>query len=171
MSVFTESPVTKARRACRAPAKKPQGQKRAARRASPLNILLVEDNPGDAMLTRLALEECDIETRVTEEITDGAKAVAFLKTLGGRAGAPLPDVLLLDIGLPDTNGFEVLTAINEDRMLRKLPVVILTGFGHYAYLKNAYKGLYVAAYLKKPCRPGQLQEALFAVLSRRYGRG
>ncbi len=94
-------------------------------RGSPVDILLVEDNPGDVRLTREALEESplDIELHV---VRDGVEAMAFLRREGAHADAQRPDLVLLDLNLPRMDGREVLARIRADRELRRLPVVILT---------------------------------------------
>jgi CheY-like chemotaxis protein len=114
----------------------------------PLEVLLVEDNPGDARLTRLALEEgkmC-INLKVVE---DGVEALAFLRQEGKYADAPHPDLVLLDLNLPKKSGLEVLAEIKEDKRLKRLPVVILTTSQAEEDIVKAYN-LYANCFITKP---------------------
>jgi CheY-like chemotaxis protein len=91
----------------------------------PIEILLVEDNPGDVRLTQEALREGKllINLRV---VAEGAAALAFLRREGKYADAPRPDLILLDLNLPKKDGREVLAAIKSDEDLHRIPVVVLT---------------------------------------------
>jgi chemotaxis family two-component system response regulator Rcp1 len=94
-------------------------------RTTPVEILLVEDNPGDVRLTQEALKE----SKVTNNLSvaeDGVEALAFLKREGKYADAPRPDLLLLDLNLPKKDGRELLEEIKADENLRRIPVVVLT---------------------------------------------
>ena len=94
-------------------------------RTTPVEILLVEDNPGDVRLTQEALKE----SKVTNNLSvaeDGVEALAFLKREGKYADAPRPDLLLLDLNLPKKDGRELLEEIKADDTLRRIPVVVLT---------------------------------------------
>jgi CheY-like chemotaxis protein len=88
-------------------------------------ILLVEDNAGDVRLTREALREADVSIDLTA-VPDGEQALAFLRGEGAHAGAPRPDLILLDLNLPKKNGLEVLEEIKRDPELRRTPVIMLT---------------------------------------------
>ena len=94
-------------------------------RGTPVEILLVEDNPGDVRLTREAFKEGKVlnELRVAK---DGVEAMAFLRREGEYADAPRPDLILLDLNLPKKDGREVLADIKAHDDLRRIPVVILT---------------------------------------------
>ena len=89
------------------------------------SILLVEDNAGDVRLTREALREADVAVELTA-VPDGDQALAFLRAEGEHAGAPRPDLILLDLNLPKKNGLEVLEEIKRDPELRSTPVIMLT---------------------------------------------
>jgi two-component system, chemotaxis family, response regulator Rcp1 len=89
------------------------------------SILLVEDNAGDVRLTREALREADLSVELTA-VPDGEQALAFLRNEGEHAGAPRPDLILLDLNLPKKNGLEVLEEIRHDPALRTTPVIMLT---------------------------------------------
>ena len=94
-------------------------------RTTPVEILLVEDNPGDVRLTQEALKE----SKVTNNLSvaeDGVEALAFLKREGQYADAPRPDLLLLDLNLPKKDGRELLEEIKADENLKRIPVVVLT---------------------------------------------
>jgi CheY-like chemotaxis protein len=96
---------------------------------NPLNkeieILLVEDNPGDVRLTKEALRECKMHNRLTV-VEDGLAALACLKREGEFKNASLPDLILLDLNLPKLDGREVLKVIKNDDRTKRIPVVILT---------------------------------------------
>lgn len=91
----------------------------------PVEILLVEDNPGDVRLTRESLKDGKIHTRLNV-VSDGEEALAFLYRRGPYATAPRPDLILLDLNLPRRSGREVLAEIKVDENLRRIPVVVLT---------------------------------------------
>ena len=91
----------------------------------PVEILLVEDNPGDVRLTREALKEGKVLNNL-HRVEDGVEAMAFLRREGKHADAPRPDVILLDLNLPRKGGREVLAEIKGDPNLRRIPVVVLT---------------------------------------------
>ena len=90
-----------------------------------IEILLVEDNPGDVRLTKEALRECKMHNRLTV-VEDGLAALAFLKKEGDFKDTPLPDLILLDLNLPKIDGREVLKIIKSDLRTKRIPVVILT---------------------------------------------
>lgn len=90
-----------------------------------IEILLVEDNPGDVRLTLEALKAGKINNKV-QVLTDGEQAVDYLKRKNGYAKRPLPDLILLDLNLPKLSGREVLAIIKEDSELKHIPVIILT---------------------------------------------
>ena len=91
----------------------------------PIEILLVEDNPGDIRLTQEGLKEGKIFNNLSV-VEDGIEALAFLRHEGKYADAPRPDLILLDLNLPRKDGREVLQEIKSDPSLRRIPVVILT---------------------------------------------
>jgi chemotaxis family two-component system response regulator Rcp1 len=91
----------------------------------PIEILLVEDSPGDVRLTQEVLKEGHVENHLNV-VQDGVEALAFLYREGPYHHAPRPDVILLDLNLPKKDGREVLYQIKTDKNLRRIPVVILT---------------------------------------------
>ncbi len=90
-----------------------------------IEILLVEDNPGDVRLTQLALQENKLKNNLNV-VYDGEQALLFLHRQGEYADAPRPDIILLDLNLPRKDGREVLAEIKEDQNLKCIPVVVLT---------------------------------------------
>lgn len=90
-----------------------------------IHVLLVEDNPGDAELTRQALASSKLDIELTT-VDDGEKALKYLRRQPPYADSTLPDLLLLDLNLPKVSGEEVLREVKSDKALRGLPVVILT---------------------------------------------
>jgi len=90
-----------------------------------IEILLVEDNPGDVRLTREALKEAKVRNSLSV-VADGVEAMAFLRREGIYSAAPRPDIVLLDLNLPRKDGRQVLTEVKADPDLRRIPVVILT---------------------------------------------
>jgi len=113
-----------------------------------VEILLVEDNPGDVRLTREALKEGKIRNNLHVAM-DGVEALAFLRQEGAHAGAPRPDIILLDLNLPRKNGREVLEEIKEDPVLRQIPVVVLTTSEAEQDVARAYT-LHANCYISKP---------------------
>ena len=91
----------------------------------PVEILLVEDNPGDARLAQEALKDSKMINKL-HHVEDGVEAMAFLRKQGRFKGVPRPDLILLDLNLPKKDGREVLKEIKDDENLRRIPVVILT---------------------------------------------
>jgi two-component system, chemotaxis family, response regulator Rcp1 len=114
----------------------------------PLEILLVEDNPGDVRLTREALKEGEIRSNL-QVVTDGVQALEYLRREGGYAGAVRPDLILLDLNLPRRDGREVLEAIKADPTLRSIPVVVLTSSQAEQDITRAYE-LHANCYVSKP---------------------
>jgi CheY-like chemotaxis protein len=113
-----------------------------------LQLLLVEDNPGDVELTREALHEVPVPCRLSVA-RDGAEALRFLRREGAHAGAPRPDLVLLDLNLPRLDGRAVLAAVKQDPALRAIPVVVLTTSRAPADVREAY-ALHANAYVVKP---------------------
>lgn len=121
-------------------------------------ILLVEDNPGDILLTRKAFEASQILTSL-HVVTDGTAALEFLRRQGGHAEAPRPDLVLLDINLPGLDGHEVLAAIKADEDLCQIPVVMLTSSDHDRDVTTSYRN-HANSYICKPPTLGGLIKAL-----------
>lgn len=113
-----------------------------------LEILLVEDNPGDARLTLLALHDAKVVNRLHLAV-DGVEAMAFLRREGRHAGAPRPDIILLDLNLPKKDGREVLAELKSDADLKRIPVVVLTTSKSEEDVLRAYN-LNANSYITKP---------------------
>jgi len=113
-----------------------------------IEILLVEDNLGDARLTTEALKEAKVRNKL-RHIDDGVEALAFLRRQGKHAGAPRPDLILLDLNLPRKDGREVLAEIKADPYLKRIPVVILTTSQAEEDILKAYN-LNANCYVSKP---------------------
>ena len=114
----------------------------------PLEVLLVEDSPGDVRLTREAFRDAQAFIHLHVAF-DGVDAMEFLHRQGAHVGAPRPDFILLDLNLPRMDGREVLAQIKEDDSLKMIPVVILTTSEDEADIVKSYE-LQANCYLKKP---------------------
>jgi len=114
----------------------------------PIEILLVEDNPGDVRLTVEALKEAKVRNELYV-VGDGVAALAFLRREGEYASAPRPDLILLDLNLPKKDGREVLAEIKGDPDLRRIPVVILTVSQAEEDILRSYD-LHANCYVTKP---------------------
>ncbi|WP_375503996.1 response regulator [uncultured Nostoc sp.] len=114
----------------------------------PIEVLLVEDNPGDAQLTRIALEESKISIHLNV-VEDGVEAMAFLRKQEKYVKAAHPDIVLLDLNLPRKDGREVLAEIKGDEKLKRIPVVILTTSQAEEDILKAYN-LCANCYITKP---------------------
>lgn len=116
--------------------------------STPIEILLVEDNPGDARLTREALREGKIRNNLHHAI-DGVEALAFLKREGDKKDAPMPDLVLLDLNLPRKDGRQVLSEMKADPRLCMIPVVVLTTSEAEMDIVKSYQ-LHANCYIAKP---------------------
>jgi CheY-like chemotaxis protein len=113
-----------------------------------LDVLLVEDDPGDALITREAFERSQIPN-LLHVVDDGEKALNFLRRVSEYQDAPRPSLILLDINLPRLSGLEVLTELKSDRDLLAIPVVVLTTSGAQEDILRSYQ-LHANAYVTKP---------------------
>ena len=118
-----------------------------------IEVLLVEDNPGDARLTVEVLKESKVRNKMTIA-EDGEEALAFLRREGKFANAPRPDLILLDLNLPRKDGRDVLAEIKKDENLKSIPVVILTTSQAEQDIVKTYN-LHANAYITKPFDPDQ----------------
>ena len=114
----------------------------------PPRILLVEDNPDDAKLTQLAFQHAQVEVEF-HVVDTGEKALDFLFQQGAYSAAPRPDLVLLDLNLPGTDGRTVLRQAKDDPLLRRIPIIVLSTSEADVDLALAYS-LYANAYLTKP---------------------
>jgi len=113
-----------------------------------IEILLVEDDPGDVLITREAFAENKVRNHLSV-VSDGEAAMAFLRREGEFASAPRPDLVLLDLNLPRKAGHEVLAEIKSDADLQRIPVVILTTSDAEEDILRSYD-LHANAYVTKP---------------------
>ncbi len=116
--------------------------------ATPIEILLVEDSPGDVRLTKEALRDAKVRNNL-HVASDGMDAMAFLRRQGGYANAPRPDLVLLDLNLPKKGGRAVLEEIKLDPNLKSIPVVILTTSAAEEDILRSYQ-LHANCYITKP---------------------
>jgi two-component system, chemotaxis family, response regulator Rcp1 len=114
----------------------------------PLQVLLIEDSPGDVRLTKEAFRESNIPIKL-HVVIDGVEAMSFLQRDGTYVDAPRPDLILLDLNLPKMDGRQVLTRIKEDDRLRTIPTVILTTSEAEVDIVTSYQ-LKANCYLSKP---------------------
>ncbi|GAA1526232.1 response regulator [Dactylosporangium maewongense] len=114
----------------------------------PIEILLVEDDPGDVLITREAFADHKVSNRLTV-CADGADALRFLRREGAYATAPRPDIVLLDLNLPGVDGRAVLAAIHADPALNDIPVVVLTSSRAEEDFLRSHE-LRVDTYIAKP---------------------
>ena len=121
---------------------------RERKAAPPVEILLVEDNPGDVRLTKEALKEGKVYNNL-HWAKDGVEALEFLKRQGKHAKAPRPDIILLDLNLPKKDGREVLAVVKNDADLKHIPVVVLTTSEAEEDVLKSYS-LHANCYVTKP---------------------
>lgn len=126
-----------------------------------IQILLVEDNEGDILLTTEALEEAKINNEV-KVLRDGEKAIEYLDALKNAQPYALPDLILLDVNLPRKNGHEVLIHIKNDPQLQKLPVIMLTTSSSAKDIDQAYQE-HVNCYIVKPVEAASFLEMVTSI--------
>ncbi len=115
-----------------------------------IEILLVEDNPGDVRLLTETFREGKVHNRISV-VEDGVEALAFLRRQGKYDTAPRPDLILLDLSLPRKNGHEVLAEVKHDPDLKRIPVCVITSSEAERDILDAYNN-HVNCYLTKPVR-------------------
>jgi CheY-like chemotaxis protein len=124
----------------------------------PIEVLLVEDDPGDELITREAFEDNKIGNNL-HVVRDGLEALDFLYQRGEHAGKPRPDLILLDLNLPKYDGRQVLEKIKNDPELRAIPVVVLTTSSAEEDILRSYK-LFANAYVTKPVDLNQFMSVI-----------
>ena len=127
----------------------------------PIDILLVEDNPGDVMLVEEALSDSKVRNRL-HVVSDGEQAMEFVRRQGEHAGAPRPDLILLDLNLPKESGREVLREVKTHPDLKTIPVVVLTSSKSDDDVINSYE-LHANAYILKPVDFHQFMKVMRAI--------
>jgi two-component system, chemotaxis family, response regulator Rcp1 len=126
-----------------------------------INVLLVEDNPGDVRLTREAFREANASIHL-HVVFDGVEAMAFVRQEGPHADAPRPDLILLDLNLPKMDGREVLAQLKRDDYLKTIPTIILTTSGAQADIMRSYQ-LHANAYVSKPLQLDAFQSLVSSI--------
>ncbi len=128
---------------------------------APIEILLVEDNPGDVRLTQEAVREAKIRNTLNV-VNDGEQAIAYVRRQGEYAERPRPDLILLDLNLPRKDGREVLQDLKSDPDLHRIPVVVLTSSEAEQDILSTYD-LYANAYVTKPVDLEQFMHAVSSI--------
>ena len=125
----------------------------------PINVLLVEDNPADADLTRETFESSRLQLDLSV-VPDGAEAIAYLRRQGSHSGARRPDLILLDLNLPDMSGTDILARIKDQASpLKRTPVVVLTTTDDVREIQRCYD-LGCNVYITKPVNYGNFADAI-----------
>ena len=127
-----------------------------------VSILMIEDNPADAFLSREILSESERADYAVTTMKDGVEALAYLHKDGGRQNASKPDIILLDLNLPRMNGFEFLSRIKADPELNSIRVCILTTSGANEDIEKA-RNLKAECYLVKPLNLKAFEEAFSGI--------
>ena len=128
---------------------------------TPIEILLVEDNPDDIDLTVEAFKEGKVRNHLSVA-EDGEEALAFLRRTGRFTTAPCPDLILLDLNLPRISGSEVLAEVKRDPKLKRIPVIILTTSSHEKDILQCYE-LNANCYITKPMALGKFLAVIRAL--------
>lgn len=123
-----------------------------------IEILLIEDDPGDVRLTQEAVRDCGLASNINIA-SDGEEALAYLRRQGKYAAAGRPTLILLDLNLPGMDGREVLSEVKADPDLRRIPVVVLAASQSKDDVETAY-GLHANCYIPKPEDMGRLLEVV-----------
>jgi two-component system, chemotaxis family, response regulator Rcp1 len=131
--------------------------------AKPIEILMVEDSPGDVRLTVEALKEAKVLNNFSV-VEDGVEAMDFLRRQGKHADAPRPDLILLDLNLPKKDGREVLAEVKADDALKAIPVVVLTTSQAEQDIVRSYE-LHANCYITKPVDLDQFMTVVRSVES------
>ena len=126
-----------------------------------IEILLVEDNPGDIRLTQEALREGNMP-HILNTVMDGAEAIKYLFREGKYADAKIPDLIMLDLNLPKKDGRDVLRVIKKEKDLKRIPVVVLTTSNADNDVKDMYD-LHANCYITKPVDFDQFMDVIQAI--------
>ena len=129
----------------------------------PMEILLVEDNPGDVRLTKEALKEGKVSNSLNV-VVNGIEALAFLRQEGEYTSSPRPDLILLDLNLPLKNGHEVLRELKSDPIMRRIPVIVLTTSSAEQDILSTYD-LHANCYITKPVDLDQFMKVIQSIES------
>ena len=126
-----------------------------------IKILLVEDNPGDVILTREAFKNCELKNNI-RVATDGEKALQMLLQLAPYEQQPLPDLILLDLNLPKKDGRELLDDIKDNDRLKQIPIIVLTSSNADTDILKTYK-LHTNNYIVKPVNLASLTQIVSVI--------
>jgi CheY-like chemotaxis protein len=129
--------------------------------AQPIEVLLVEDDPGDVLMTQEAFQDYKVSNRLSV-VSNGEDAIAYLRKQGRFAGVTTPDLVLLDLNLPRRDGRQVLRDVKSDPVLRRIPVVVLTTSDAEEDVLASYD-LHANAYVRKPVDFEQFVAAVRAI--------
>lgn len=138
-----------------------RSEKEAMDRFSTIHILLVEDNEGDILLTREALEEGKLMNTLSV-VRDGEAAIGFLRKQGKYTDADTVDLIMLDVNLPKMNGHEVLAEIKNDHVLKHIPVVMLTTSSSERDIISAYDN-HANCYITKPVHVAEFLQVVSGI--------
>lgn len=128
-----------------------------------LTILLAEDLYADAMLTKIALDATRMPYALSR-IRYGNEVLSHLRARKRLCPGELPDLILLDLGLPGMDGFDILADLTQAPAdIRAIPLVILTAHQHFEYLRKAYPSLHILDYITKPCASEKMKAILMRV--------
>jgi CheY-like chemotaxis protein len=127
----------------------------------PIEVLLVEDDPGDVLMTQEAFRDYKIANNLNV-VTNGEDAISYLRKEGAFADVPTPDLVLLDLNLPRRDGREVLREVKADADLRRIPIVVLTTSDAEDDVLGSYQ-LHANAYVRKPVDFEQFVAAVRAI--------
>jgi chemotaxis family two-component system response regulator Rcp1 len=130
-------------------------------RIRPVEILLVEDSPTDALLTKEALRFSKLCNNL-HHVMNGVEAMAFMRKQDQYVTCPSPDLILLDINLPKMNGHEVLKELKSNDQFQKIPIIVLTTSSHEADVLKAY-GLHANCYITKPVDFGKFAQIVTTI--------
>lgn len=126
--------------------------------ARPVEVVLVEDNPGDALITEEAFEQAKVAINLVV-CEDGPSALSHLEATAGVSGPPMPDLILLDLNLPGMSGLQVLERIRTHDGLKHIPVIVMTSSTAPEDVLAAYRG-HANSFISKPVRPQEFLDAV-----------
>ena len=129
---------------------------------APLNIMLVEDVHADALLTRIALDATNVPFSLTR-LKRGDEVISNLRISKKLCPAEIPDLIMLDLGLPGMDGFEILAELSQmSSLIRSIPIVVVTSHQHFEYVQKTYP-LFVMSYINKPCNSAEMRDVLLRI--------
>ncbi len=136
-------------------------------RGRPVEVLLVEDNDNDAVLTKLAFQKAKLGVHL-HHVASGEECLGFLRKEGKHAAAPTPDLILLDLNMPRMDGTEVMAEVGKDERLRHLPIVVLTSSRAEEDVLKSYR-LRCSSYLVKPINFAEFSKLILSLSDYWFG--